>query len=119
MFSNLLLIGLAGGMGTILRYLIQKKLNTNFPFGTLTVNIIGCLLIGIAWGYFSRHINEQKQLIILTGFCGGFTTFSSFTAEGVQMMFDQRWLNFIIYTAASVAIGLTATFIGFKISSGT
>jgi fluoride exporter len=117
MFSNILLIGLAGGTGTILRFLVQKNLNTSFPFGTLLVNIIGCMVIGIAWGYFSRNYNEQKQLIILTGFCGGFTTFSSFTAEGLQMMFDQRWLNFIVYTTVSVIAGLVATFIGFKISS--
>lgn len=117
MLSNILLVGLAGGMGTIIRFLIQKNLNTSFPLGTLVVNLTGCFLIGLAWGFFSRNFNEQKQLIIITGFCGGFTTFSSFTAEGIQMLLDNRWLNFIIYTLVSVAAGLAATFIGFKIST--
>lgn len=116
MLSNVLLVGLAGGAGSILRFLVQKNLNAGFPYGTLAVNLVGCLLIGIAWGFFTRNFNEQKQLIIITGFCGGFTTFSSFTAEGVQMLIDNRWLNFILYTIVSVAAGLAATFIGFKIS---
>ena len=117
MISNLLLLGVAGGTGTILRYFIQKQLNSHFPFGTLAVNIIGCLLIGLLWGYLTRNMSEQRQLMLITGFCGGFTTFSAFTAEGVQMMMDHRWLNFFIYTATSIVAGLLATFIGFKLTS--
>jgi fluoride exporter len=117
MFNNLLFIGLAGGIGTILRFIIQKSLNSTIPLGTFAVNIAGCLLAGLTIGYFSKNIHEQKQLILLTGFCGGFTTFSSFTVEGIQMMQEHRWMSFIIYTAASVSLGLIASFIGFKITS--
>jgi fluoride exporter len=115
MFSNLILLGLAGGSGTILRYLVQKKLNAGFPLGTLAVNIAGCLLIGLLWGYFSKNLHEVKQLILITGFCGGFTTFSAFTGEGIQMMMEDRWFHFFIYTAASVVLGLLATYAGLKI----
>lgn len=92
-------------------------MNSGFPLGTLAVNITGCLLFGLAWGYFSKNLDAQKQLILLTGFCGGFTTFSSFSAEGLQMMMDQRWFNFFIYTAASIILGLLFTFVGYKITS--
>jgi fluoride exporter len=117
MFSNLVLIGLAGGTGTILRFLVQKNMNTSLPFGTFAVNIIGCLLAGLTLGYFSRHFHEEKQFILLAGFCGGFTTFSSFTVEGLYMLQHQRWMNFIIYTVASISLGLIATIIGYKITS--
>jgi CrcB protein len=117
MFNNLVLIGMAGGLGTILRFLVQKNLNTNLPWGTFVVNVAGCLIAGLTIGYFSRNFHEQKLLILLTGFCGGFTTFSAFTVEGIQMIQQQRWINFIFYTVASVTLGLIATIIGFKITS--
>jgi fluoride exporter len=117
MFSNLILLGLAGGMGTILRFLVQKKFNTGLPLGTLAVNIAGCLLIGLVWGYLLKHPHSVKQLILVTGFCGGFTTFSAFTAEGIQMMMEERWFHFFMYTAASVVLGLLATFTGLKITN--
>jgi len=117
MFSNLLLVALGGAAGSTLRYLGQRALNTSFPYGTLLVNIAGCLLIGLLLGFFSRHDNEPRRLLLATGFCGGFTTFSSFTFEGVQMLTDHRWLSFILYTSLSVAAGLLATYAGYKITS--
>ena len=89
----------------------------NFPYGTLLVNIAGCLLIGILWGFFTKNMSESKQLLLMTGFCGGFTTFSSFSYEGVQMLMDRRWFTFAIYTGISVTAGLLATYFGFKLSS--
>lgn len=118
MLYNILLVGLGGGIGSILRYLCQRSLNNiNFPYGTLLVNIIGCLLIGIFWGLFTRHIDEAKRLLLVTGLCGGFTTFSSFTFEGVQMIADNRWLVFAFYTGLSVTAGLLATYLGFKLTN--
>jgi CrcB protein len=117
MLNNILLVGLGGGAGSMLRYLCQRSLNLNFPYGTLLVNILGCLLIGVLWGLFSRHVDEQKRLLLVTGFCGGFTTFSSFTYEGVQMLTENRWLSFALYTGLSVVAGLTATYFGYKLSS--
>lgn len=117
MLNNLLLVGLGGGIGSILRYLCQKNLNYSFPYGTLLVNVLGCLLIGLLWGFFTRHVNEQMRLMLLSGFCGGFTTFSSFTYEGIQLMSESRWLIFALYTALSVVLGLLATYWGYKIAS--
>jgi CrcB protein len=117
MGNNILLVGLGGGIGSMLRYLCQKNLNLNFPYGTMLVNILGCLLIGLLWGLFTRHIDEQKRLLLVTGFCGGFTTFSSFTYEGVDMMMQQRWFSFVLYAGLSVVAGLLATYFGYKITS--
>lgn len=117
MFSNIILVGLGGGIGSILRYLLQRTLNFSFPYGTLLVNILGCLLIGLLWGLFTKHIDEQRRLLLVTGFCGGFTTFSSFTYEGVQMMMENRWLVLAFYTALSVLLGLLATYLGYKLTN--
>lgn len=115
MFNNILLVGLGGGIGSILRYLCQRSLNNSFPYGTLLVNMAGCFIIGLAWGYFSKNMDSNGKLFLMTGLCGGFTTFSAFTHESVQMMMDSRWAVFIIYTGISVMAGLLATFLGFKL----
>ncbi|HEX6333289.1 MAG TPA: fluoride efflux transporter CrcB [Flavisolibacter sp.] len=117
MLTNFLLIGAGGAAGSILRYICQRNLNMSFPYGTLLVNLAGCLLIGLLWGLFTRHIDEPKRLLLVTGFCGGFTTFSTFTYEGVQMMMENRWILFIVYTLVSVAGGLAATYLGYKLTA--
>jgi CrcB protein len=118
MFINICLVGAGGAAGCILRYLCQRWLILDaFPIGTLAVNIFGCLLIGIFWGLFTRNSNDMLRLLLVTGFCGGFTTFSSFTYEGIQMMMSDRWFLFITYTGLSVVAGLLATVAGLKISS--
>jgi CrcB protein len=117
MFINILLVGVGGAAGSILRYFCQRSLNFHFPFGTLLVNILGSLLIGLLWGMFTRHIDEHRRLLFVTGFCGGFTTFSSFTFEGVQLLQQDRWFLFLLYTLASVAGGLMATYFGYKLTS--
>ena len=117
MGTNILLVGLGGGIGSILRHLLQRAFNVNFPYGTLLVNILGCFLIGLLWGVFTKHIDEQRRLLLITGFCGGFTTFSSFTYEGVQMMMENRWMVFILYIFLSVVAGLTATYFGYKLTN--
>lgn len=117
MLNNILLVGVGGAAGSILRYLCQRSLNLNFPYGTLLVNVLGCLLIGLLWGCFTKNVNEQMRILLMTGFCGGFTTFSSFTYEGIQLMSQSRWLIFAVYTSLSVVLGLTATYFGYKITS--
>jgi fluoride exporter len=115
MLNNILLVGLGGGIGSILRYICQRYLNLEFPFGTLAVNIIGCFLIGIFWALSIKGWDDSKRLLLMTGFCGGFTTFSAFTHESVQMLMDNRWLTFIFYITVSVVAGLLASFAGFKL----
>ena len=96
-----LLIGFAGFLGTIARYLsgqlIYKFLPIAFPFGTLIVNILGCFIIGIVYGWFEKeniYSNEWK-LIFATGFCGGFTTISAFSIENIQLLREGQFLSLI------------------------
>ena len=115
--NAVLLVGLGGAAGSILRYLLQRGFNTlHFPFGTLAVNLAGGFLIGLLWGYFTKGaLPESGRLLLMSGFCGGFTTFSAFTQEGVQMLQQARLVPFFIYLLASVAAGLLATFAGYKL----
>jgi fluoride exporter len=114
---QVLVIALGGATGSVVRYFFQKALNASFPFGTLTVNVIGCFLIGWLWALSLKGLNEQTRLFLMTGFCGGFTTFSAFSLENLEMMLSDRWMSFSIYIIASVAGGLLATFLGYKIFS--
>jgi CrcB protein len=106
----------------MLRYGIQKILNPQtaavFPTGTLLVNISGCFLIGVLLSIFSRSVslNEEMKLLLMTGFCGGFTTFSAFTMEGIGLLKENKTALFIIYITASVVGGLLATMIGIRIA---
>jgi len=117
MWNNILLVGLGGGIGSILRYLCQRSLNWQFPFGTVVVNIIGCFLIGLLWGLSLKTWDESKKLFLMTGLCGGFTTFSAFSHESLQMMMEHKWFMFFLYAGTSILGGMIATFIGFKITT--
>ena len=122
MIKNFLIIGLGGGAGSMLRYAVQKFFQAQsiatFPTGTLLVNIAGCFLIGILWSLVSRSLtwNEEMKLLLMTGFCGGFTTFSAFTLEGIGLLKENKTVLFFIYLTASVVGGLLATFIGIRIA---
>ena len=122
MIKSFLIVGLGGGAGSMLRYAVQKLLPAQsmaaFPTGTLIVNISGCFLIGILWGIASRSLawNEEMKLLLMTGFCGGFTTFSAFTLEGIGLLKENKTALFIIYLTASVIGGLLATLIGIRIA---
>lgn len=122
MIKNILLVGLGGGIGSMLRYLSQRMADKiyaiHFPLGTFAVNIIGCFLIGVFWGmsFKSFESNEHWKLFLMTGLCGGFTTFSAFTLEGIGLIKEQKLALFFLYVAASVFIGLAATYLGMKIT---
>ena len=121
MIKNFLIVGLGGAVGSMLRYAVQKFFQVQsasaFPTGTLLVNIAGCFLIGILWSMISRSLtwNEEMKLLLMTGFCGGFTTFSAFTLEGIGLLKENKMALFLIYLTASVVGGLLATFIGIRI----
>lgn len=122
LFKNLLLVGLGGALGSIARYLGQRYLSQlypqPFPIGTFIVNILGCFLIGLFFGLANKHayFTPAFRLLLMAGFCGGFTTFSAFTLEGMQLLQQQRFLIFAFYFALSVLIGLMATFTGVWLS---
>lgn len=118
MITQLAWVALGGAVGSMLRYGCSRALNmVMFPFGTMLVNVLGCLAIGLLWGLFTRHTNEQLRLLLVTGFCGGFTTFSTFSYEGIQLIQENRWATFIVYTGFSILLGLAATFLGYKLTS--
>ncbi|MEO7833785.1 MAG: fluoride efflux transporter CrcB [Ginsengibacter sp.] len=116
----LLLVGLGSFIGGISRYLvtvfIQNKFLSTFPFGTLAVNIIGCFLIGIIYGFSDKgSLNPDWRIFLATGIMGGFTTFSSFSNETVSMLRDALYWPAFSYIALSVIIGLAATFGGISL----
>jgi fluoride exporter len=122
MIKNILLVGLGGGLGSMARYLCQRwfalSYSLSFPWATFAVNISGCFLIGLFWGMSFRSFdnNESWKLFLMTGICGGYTTFSAFTLEGIGLIKEQKMGLFFLYAAGSVIAGLLATYIGMRIT---
>ncbi len=118
----IMLIGAGGFLGSIARFLvsryIQESLTLNFPIGTLLVNICGSLILGIIYGFMERgEIFSQDLRVFLTiGFCGGFTTFSTFAYENVVLLRDGNFLQSALYASLSVFAGIIALYIGNIIS---
>lgn len=118
---QLLFVFLGGGLGSMLRYVISKNLNPYFQhffLGTFLVNIVGCLLIGIILGLSlkSNYLTENQTLLLGTGFCGGFTTFSTFAFEKHSLLSEGHLLNFSVYTISSIVVGVIAIAIGLWLS---
>jgi len=117
-WKSILLVATGGGAGSVVRYLCQRWIHQlhphAFPWGTFLINIAGCLLIGLLSGIIAKGnlVREEWRLLLVTGFCGGYTTFSSFAAENIQLLKDGRILYFMLYTTASVLLGILATFAG-------
>ncbi|MBO6017991.1 MAG: fluoride efflux transporter CrcB [Prevotella sp.] len=117
MIRNLLLIALGGAVGSVLRYLVSS-LNTSFPWGTFTVNILGSLLIGLLVGLVSKGmLSPELKLLLVTGFCGGFTTFSTFANESFSMVKAGDILLTALYVGASVFVGVIAVWGGMILSN--
>jgi len=122
MIKNLLLVGLGGGIGSIARYLCQKWFSENyphpFPWGTFLVNLCGCFLIGVFYEATEKTsvLSPQARLLLITGFCGGFTTFSTFAFENMNLLRSGDILYFSVYIAASVVLGIAGVFGGIAIT---
>ena len=116
MIRNFLLVALGGAGGSVLRYMLSN-INTSFPWGTFAVNVLGSFLIGLLVGLMSKGVlSPEMKLLLVTGFCGGFTTFSTFANESFSMMKAGDALQMALYLAASVVIGILAVWLGMSIS---
>ncbi len=118
MIKTLLFIGSGSFIGGVARYLtsraIQNSVISSFPWGTFVVNITGCFLIGLLYGISERTSNPgmEWRLFLTVGFCGGFTTFSTFSLENMALMKDGNFIVMAFYAAGSVFLGLLATYFG-------
>lgn len=112
-----LLVFIGGGFGSVARYLIGKYLNNvenSIPYGTFITNILGSLLIGIILGMAIKNdtLSSNQTLLLATGFCGGFTTFSTFAYENHELLKSGDIMSFAFYSIASFAVGILAVFLG-------
>ena len=109
-------VGLGGALGSMLRFALQHFFNAgSFPWGTLGVNLAGCLLMGLLWGLADRGaMPDSGRQLLMSGFCGGFTTLSAFTQESNVLLQQDRGAHFFLYAAGTILGGLLATFAGYK-----
>lgn len=120
--KEVIMVGIGGAAGSILRYLssqlVQKYYNGHFPLATFTINVLGCLLIGLLIGYFSKTqlLQNDWKLLLITGFCGGYTTFSAFASENLNLINNNQIGLAVFYIALSVFLGIGAVWIGLLIS---
>lgn len=118
MFKAMIIAGLGGFIGTCLRFLTGKFFHvvttSAFPWGTFSVNVIGSFLIGIFFGLAERSnvISPSMNVFLITGFCGGFTTFSSFADDMYLMLQQRHWLSFGLYVGLSFLLGLVMVWLG-------
>jgi CrcB protein len=118
MYKLLLIIGAGSFVGGVLRYLVsrfvQDSVLSTFPYGTFLVNVLGCFLIGLLFGLSEKGdvLSNEWRIFLTIGFCGGFTTFSTFAGESFSMIRDGNYFYVALYTGLSVFVGLLATFAG-------
>lgn len=122
--TTALLVGLGGFIGSASRYLISGAVqkyasNSWFPYGTMTVNILGCLIIGLLAGLAeSRGIfTSESRAFVFIGVLGGFTTFSSFTYDTTSLIHNGQYIGAAVNVLTQVVIGLAATFIGYYVTA--
>lgn len=120
--KQILFVGLGGAAGSVLRHLTNvvtiKYYAASFPLATFIVNVVGCFIAGLIFGAISQETTEAQnlKLLLITGFCGGFTTFSAFALENVRLMNSANTTIAVFYTIASIAAGLLAVWIGLLIT---
>ena len=118
MTKTFIFIFLGGGLGSVLRFSVQQMLHErivsySFPWATFTVNILGSFLIGLFYTLSARfNLSTEVRLLLTTGLCGGFTTFSTFMNEGAGLMKEENYLYMMLYLFGSLALGLIAVLTG-------
>jgi len=119
MFRNFLLVGFGGAFGSMARYgvsfIMSKIITSPFPFATFTINVLGSLLIGLLFGLAARSQWMELgggYLLLASGFCGGFTTFSTFALENINLMQKGQSYTAILYCGLSLVVGLVLCKVG-------
>ncbi len=120
-FKHFLIVGLGSFLGGGARYLISVAMSNvgkGFPWGTLTVNLVGCFVIGLVCGILNRTTNESNSFALFCtyGICGGFTTFSTFSKEALMMLQAENYWTFVAYVSISVVVGIILTALGYAMS---
>ena len=115
---NTIFIGCGSFIGGAARYIISvamKAMSKVFPWGTLIVNLVGCLVIGLLWGFFSKNSSESSSwaLFMIVGICGGFTTFSTFSKEALMMLQAGNFISLLAYVTISVIAGIALVAAGY------
>jgi len=122
MIKNILIVFIGGGAGSVFRYLTSimthKYFTGIFPLATFIVNVTGCLIIGIVTGLYLKNnmTNPDIRLLLVAGFCGGFTTFSAFAQENINLIQMDQLPTAILYTVSSVIAGLGFVWLGLAIT---
>ncbi len=116
-----LLVFLGGGLGSVARFLIYKLMaigNISLPYGTLLANVTGSLILGVILGYSLKegNLSQNTLLFLTTGFCGGFTTFSTFAFENQAFLRAGDYISFSVYAFGSLFLGITAIILGIILS---
>ncbi len=121
MTKEILFVGLGSFVGGALRYILSGVFSRvgrewAFPIGIMVVNVLGCFLIGVLYGYFKSKATTDPvlPLLLMTGVLGGFTTFSTFSFETVQLLQQNEWLKAALYVVGSVGVGVVACYLGMK-----
>ncbi len=118
LLKNIILVGLGGMIGSVMRYLTSHFIrHESFPYATFTVNIAGSFLIGMIMGVASRQEGFANwRLFLATGICGGFTTFSAFAWENMQLLSQERYGAFVLYTGGTFVLGLAVVTLGYWVT---
>ena len=121
MTREILIVGVGSFVGGALRYILSVGLSKlgrlwAFPIGIMVINILGCFLIGVLYGYFKSKATTDPvlPLLLMTGVLGGFTTFSTFSFETVQLLQQNEWLKAALYVVGSVGLGVVACYLGMR-----
>lgn len=119
--KDLLIVGIGGGIGSIVRLLsqrgVQRMLDLSFPLGTFLINITGSFIIGVVYALSERgnFLTPEIRLFLTVGFCGGFTTFSTFSYDNFNMISEKLWQYLLINVGGSIFFGILAVYLGIAV----